>query len=245
MSSLQDIAKNSSSMGVNQFKLHLLLVEAALETIPREIWSHPLVRKHSKTRSKPPAFILFDLSFHYQAAKKLPDLHKRGRPDIVHFCLLEALGSPLNKRGLLEVYVHTYSDYVIWINPKTRLPRHYLRFCGLIEQLFEVRKVPPESEKPLLTLEKMTLSELLMKLKPDKVFLLDERGERISATELAKKVLSYSRPAVMIGAFQAGSFREETYRLAHEVYSIYPEALDAWVVVARVLTAIELQLGIL
>ena len=65
---------------------------------------------------------------------------KRGRPDIVHFTLLEALGSPLNLEGLLKIYVHTYSGYVIDVRPEVRLPRDCNRFSGLMEQLFQEGK---------------------------------------------------------------------------------------------------------
>ena len=57
--------------------------------------------------------------------KKLNNWRKRGRPDIVHLCLLEALESPLNKNKILSVYVHTYDNKIIYINPEVRLPRNY------------------------------------------------------------------------------------------------------------------------
>ncbi len=58
-------------------------------------------------------FNILDRSYHHAAMKDIADSEKRGRPDIAHLCLLEALGSPLNKEGLLRTYVHTYNDYVI------------------------------------------------------------------------------------------------------------------------------------
>jgi rRNA small subunit pseudouridine methyltransferase Nep1 len=87
--------------------------------------------------------------------KKLEESEKRGRLDIVHFALLEALGSPLNREGLLQTYVHTINDYVITVNPETRLPRNYNRFVGLMEQLFESYRVPPTGQI-LLKLEGKT-----------------------------------------------------------------------------------------
>ncbi|XP_034945341.1 ribosomal RNA small subunit methyltransferase NEP1 [Chelonus insularis] len=64
------------------------------------------------------------------------------RPDIVHQCLLMLLDSPLNRAGLLQVYVHTEKNILIEINPQTRIPRTFKRFAGLIVQLlhkFSVR----------------------------------------------------------------------------------------------------------
>jgi len=57
------------------------------------------------------------------------------RPDITHQCLLALMDSPLNKAGLLQVYIHTKKNVLIEINPKTRIPRTFKRFSGLIVQL--------------------------------------------------------------------------------------------------------------
>ena len=146
--------------------LVLVLAEAALETVPEKLWNHPAVRRHAKRQHKQPEQLLLDRSLHHQAMKSLDDNLKRGRPDITHFALLEALGSPLNKQGLLQVYVHTRNNQVITVNPATRLPRNYSRFTGLIEQLFQQHKVPQEGET-LLTLENKTLQQLLKETKTD------------------------------------------------------------------------------
>ena len=117
--------------------LHICLVESGLELVPKEISKHPLIRRYAKKRGKKPSKVLLDISFHYHAMKNLKDFNKRGRPDIVHFCLLEALGSPLNKMALLRIYVHTYDGKVVFIDPSTRIPKNYIRFVGLMEQLLD------------------------------------------------------------------------------------------------------------
>ncbi|XP_015112523.1 ribosomal RNA small subunit methyltransferase NEP1 [Diachasma alloeum] len=64
------------------------------------------------------------------------------RPDIAHQCLLMLLDSPLNRAGLLQVYIHTEKNVLIEVNPQTRIPRTFKRFAGLIVQLlhkFSVR----------------------------------------------------------------------------------------------------------
>ena len=90
--------------------IRLILAESSIELVPRDIIGHPSVLKTAKRRGKKPTEILLDISLHYHAMKKLRDRHKRGRPDIVHVSLLEALSSPLNLEGKLEVIVHTISD---------------------------------------------------------------------------------------------------------------------------------------
>ena len=57
------------------------------------------------------------------------------RPDILHQCLLMLFDSPLNRASLLQVYVHTQKNVLIEINPQTRVPRTFDRFCGLMVQL--------------------------------------------------------------------------------------------------------------
>lgn len=57
------------------------------------------------------------------------------RPDITHQCLLMLFDSPLNRAGLLQVYVRTANNVLIEINPATRIPRTFKRFAGLMVQL--------------------------------------------------------------------------------------------------------------
>jgi hypothetical protein len=54
------------------------------------------------------------------------------RPDITHQCLLTLLDSPLNKAGLLQVYIHTAKGTLIEVNPHVRIPRTFKRFSGLM-----------------------------------------------------------------------------------------------------------------
>jgi len=42
------------------------------------------------------------------------------------------MDSPLNRAGLLQVYIHTEKNVLIEINPSTRIPRTFDRFCGLM-----------------------------------------------------------------------------------------------------------------
>ncbi len=228
--------------------LNLIVVESALELVPREIWHHELIKKHARKRGKKPWEIILDKSLHYKAMLKLPQHHKRGRPDIVHACLLQALGSPLNKAGLLRVFVHTIDNRVILIDPSTRIPRHYYRFVGLMEQLLVEGRVPPGSEKPLMTCERMLLEDLLKEIGASRVVLMHESGPRVKLLDLGKSIAESmargERVAVLVGGFPHGEFSEDTLRLATERASIYDGVLDSWVVVARVLTAVEVALGV-
>merc|ERR1712142_1197681 len=67
--------------------------------------------------------------------------HKRelgsARPDITHQTLLCLMDSPLNRANLLQVYIRTTKNVLIEINPQTRIPRTFDRFCGLMVNLLE------------------------------------------------------------------------------------------------------------
>ena len=222
----------------------MLFAEAGLELVPKEIWRHPSVRASAERRGKRPGEMLLDISLHYHAAKRLRDFRKRGRPDIVHFCLLMALGSPLCKSGMLEPWVHTYGGAIIKVDREVRLPRNYNRFVGLIEQLLQEGRVPPGSESPLLEVVGRGLDLVLREVDPSKVFLLREEGEPLTPRRLAESLAREERPLVVIGAFQHGDFSEETREIADVEVRISEYVLDAWVATAEVVCALEGALGI-
>ena len=228
--------------------LHLILAESALELIPREIWYHEVIRKHAKKRGKKPWEMLLDKSLHYKAMLKIPNHHKRGRPDIVHVSLLNALSSPLNRVNLLRVYVHTIDNRIIFIDPSTRIPRHYYRFVGLMEQLLTEGRIPPRSDQPLMWWKREFLSDFIREMNFNEVILLHESGSRLSPHELgrdiATKMKDNLRVAVLIGGFPHGDFVDETKQLATKTISIFRESLDAWIVVSRVIEGVEHALEI-
>ena len=51
-------------------------------------------------------------------------------------CLLTLLDSPLNKAGLLQIYIHTAKGVLIEVNPHVRIPRTFKRFSGLMGAFF-------------------------------------------------------------------------------------------------------------
>lgn len=143
-----------------------ILVESALETIPQTLLSDPTVVKQARKRGVKPSSMLLDVSIHHQIMHTVLDQKRRGRPDIIHTTLLSVLGSPLCKENLAQVYIHARDNYVIEVDPSTRLPRIYNRFTGLMSQLFEAGQVPPSSDRPLLRIRKETISDLLKRLNP-------------------------------------------------------------------------------
>ena len=220
-------------------KLILVLVEAALELVPRECWRHPAVAKYARQRGKKPGEVLLDRSYHHAAMKSLPQAHKRGRPDIAHFSLLEALGSPLNKRGLLNVYISTLDGYLIDVKPWVRLPRVYERFKGLIEQLYQLGEIRSEDGDVLLAIRRASIQQLVSELSPTRIYLLSEDGEYRNVRELGLEITSTQKPMVLIGGFPHGEFSRDTERLADVRIRIHDTPLEAWITVSRTLCSVE------
>jgi len=223
--------------------LNLLFVESSLELVPRKITRHPSVTRNAKREGKSPNEVLLDRSLHHHAMLSLPEAEKRGRPDIIHFCLLEALGSPLNKVGKLKPLVHTLNGDLLDISPELRLPRDCYRFRSLMEQLFTLGRVPPDGE-PLITLSRKSLKEVKKERSPSRTVALTSHGEARKLGDLCKELAVEPNPMVLIGAYPHGPMREETLAEADESVSIYPEALEAWVVTSRLVYEYEKASGL-
>jgi rRNA small subunit pseudouridine methyltransferase Nep1 len=224
--------------------LNVLFVEAALEVVPRKISRHPSVTRNAKRDGKNPEGVLLNRSLHHRAMLDLLEGEKRGRPDILHFCLLEALGSPLNKVGRLRSMAHTLNGEFIDFTPELRLPRDCNRFDSLMEQLFAEGRVPPGEEKPLITLVRRTLKEVKGEVHPSRTIALTSRGEPRKLGELCKLLAGEENPLVFLGAYPHGAMREETLAEADEAVSIHPEALEAWVVTSRLVYEYEKACGL-
>lgn len=185
-----------------------------------------------------PSEILLDRSYHHAAMMKLDDANKRGRPDIVHFGLMEALGTPLFMKGMLRVYVHTINDKLVAIADNLRLPKSYFRFEGLMVNLFRDRVVKTEEGAVLMELSDGTLADLISAIKPDKVVGLSTTGVKSTAEKAVAQNLT-DDSAFVIGGFPRGHFSESTMKLLNLTYSISDFRLEAHVVIARVLYECE------
>ncbi len=229
--------------------LTLVLVESALQLVPRQIQSHPQIKRFAERRGKGAGEVLLDRAFHNTAMRRLAQLRypipveKMGRPDIVHNTLLQVLETPLNWEGHLRVLVHTQDDRVITINPKVRLPKNYLRFVGLIEQLYTQNRVPREGEA-LLSLDKGNLLGLVGKLAPDKVIGFSTLGKPTLMKTIAEQASKIKDLLALIGAFPRGHFTGETRQSIGELFSVDRRPLDAWVVAGRFVYDFEWALGL-
>lgn len=215
--------------------LNFVFAESALELVPKEIRGSPAVVSDSRRREINAGEILLDRSFHHSAMSKLKDSEKRGRPDLVHLALLSVTGTPLYLEGMARVFVHTYPDIVLEIAEKTRIPKNYIRFRGLMEKALVER--PREG---LVSVRPMGLKELVRKrVGADLVFGLSVQGKQTAPEDLARQILSVREPCVLVGGFPHGHFSSETLSVVDQLVRVNPRPLEAHVVASRVVYEVE------
>lgn len=215
-------------------KLNLVLAEAAIELVPAGLWNDPSVASDARRRGVEASRILLDRSLHHRGMLKLKEGLKRGRPDLVHVALLSVTGTPLYLDGGVKVYVHTNADEVLEFQEKTRIPKSYFRFRGLVEQAL--------SEKPragLLKARESSFERLVKEIGSDSVVGLSTQGRRTSMDELSSMVGAARKPCVVIGGFAQGHFSPKTLETMDELIRIHDKPLEAHVVAARVLYELE------
>ncbi|MBY8980160.1 MAG: 16S rRNA methyltransferase [Candidatus Lokiarchaeota archaeon] len=222
--------------------LTIIFVECGLELIPFEIRKHPSIQKNLKKDSYPSK--LLDNAIHHSAMVRLDDVEKRGRPDITHGCLLNALGSTANKSGNLKIYLHTIENKIFEINSDIKIARNYNRFKGLMAKLLMENKIGSDN---LLLISKFkgTLRDLINSNNRKDVIILSNKGELAESPLLLFDHDLSKDYIVIIGCFQKGFFTDEILELSNRLVSISHYSLDAWVVLSRVITLYEIANDIL
>ena len=171
--------------------------------------------------------------------KRLPYSWKRGRPDIVHFALMEALSTPLFMNRMLRVYVHTINDKIITIADNLRIPKSYFRFERLMASLFRDNLIKSNEGTILMEISDGTFSDLIDIIKPDMVIGLSTVGVQSKVQKVAENAQSVDHPSLVVGGFAKGHFSENVSRSLGPTYSISNITLEAHVVIARILYECE------
>jgi rRNA small subunit pseudouridine methyltransferase Nep1 len=222
----------------------LIIAESALETIPKELAGHSSVKNYAAKLGRKPLETLLDRSFHHSAMTKfaIKDDWKRGRPDIVHFALMESLSCPLYLKQKLDVYVHTYRDKVISVGNSLRIPKSYHRFEGLMMGLFKDKIIQNENGHVLLRLyDDVSFDKLIKEIvKPDLVVGFSTSGVQGTVKDAVTKALTLTdNCAFVVGGFPRGHFSNDTGRLFDFSHSISEFGLEAHVVIARIVYECE------
>lgn len=215
--------------------LSLIIAESSIELVPEEIKRHPSVRASARRSGKKPSQILLDNSWHFAAMRGLENEIKRGRPDLVHFSLLEATSIPLYFEDKVQIYVHTVRDQVIFVGSGVRLPKSFHRFAGLMEKLFYDGIVKSE-DKTLLELKKMSFSSLIDSIDPKKVVGLSTDGTRSTYSDVASGL---DDSCLVLGGFQKGEFSAGIKDSIDESFCVDDESLESHIVLGRILYEYE------
>jgi rRNA small subunit pseudouridine methyltransferase Nep1 len=223
----------------------LVIAEASLETIPKQLLRHMSVIRYAQKLGKKPSEVLLDRSYHHSAmvTGRLESVWKRGRPDIVHFALVEALSTPLYLKNKLDVYVYTINSQVILIGPNLRIPKSYFRFEGLMMKLFKDKVIKSEQDDRILLelLDDIPFKHLIKNIaRSSKSIGLSSGGVSSTACEVVSKYIDrFDLCAIVIGGFPKGRFSDNISNFLDNSYSIGKITLEANVVIARILYECE------
>ncbi|MHA1681709.1 MAG: hypothetical protein ACTSUE_11925 [Promethearchaeota archaeon] len=230
----------------------LIIVETALELIPPVLHKHPSIVSFARKRGKKPSQLLLNTTFHHSAMKNLQGAEKRGRPDILHLCLLGVLNTPLARiQKCLKVGVHLPFpiERMIAVDERVNLPRAFNRFEGLMAKLLvESDSTIGAEPNPFLEVKKIPLEKFLEKFDPRCIHALSRSGTRGTFLEVVKKdgLKSCGKNqdlVILIGGFQSGHFSKATLQLIPptNIHNISEMPLDAWTVAARAIFLLEMQ----
>jgi rRNA small subunit pseudouridine methyltransferase Nep1 len=216
--------------------LSIVIAESALELVPLELQSHNSVTASAKRFNKKPSEILLDISWHFAAMKGIKNEIKRGRPDLVHFSLLEACSIPLYFKNKLNVFVHTIDDTVISVGQNVRLPKSYHRFVGLVEKLYSTGKIEENNNK-LLEIKEMSFGNLIKKINPKQTIALSSKGIKSSYQKVAEEMRDDT--CLVIGGFSKSEFSDENKVYFDKIVSVDKDPLEAHIIISRVLYEYE------
>jgi rRNA small subunit pseudouridine methyltransferase Nep1 len=222
-------AENTKIFKKTKQPIIVLLDQATLETI----------------KSRKGVFELLNCDDHRDLCKK--KLHKdpnNFRPDILHQELLALLDSPLNKAGLLRIYIQTTQNVLIEVNPSIRIPRTYKRFAGLMVQLLHKMKIKAGNDgTTLLKVIKNPFSQHLPA--GTRCYGFSCEGTLYSPITLAKTIVpvDYDGDApptcFVLGAMSSGHITIEDHPYIEKMLSISSYPLSGASALSRLMTGIE------
>ena len=221
----------------------LVIAEAAMELVPQILRNHPSVKNHSKRTGRRVNEIFLDISYHHKAMveNNIDQWWKRGRPDIVHFDLVEALSTPLFKQKKLQVYVSTFDNNLVTISQDLRIPKNYYRFEGLMIGIFNKQK-NKNSPNLIEFQENVNFKDLIENIvRPDLIIGFSAKGTQSKISDILQNNANDTTKhyCFVIGGFQRGNFSEAVSGACDAIYSISPFSLESHVVISRVLYECE------
>jgi len=217
--------------------LIIIFAESGIELIPKNIRDHSAIKRNVSPRIY--SSQLLDNALHHSAMKKLKNVNKRGRPDITHICLLNALGSTLNKSKNLQLYLHTVHNKIFKFNPEIRIARNFNRFKGLMAKLLIDGHITVNGNRLISSID-YDLKKFISTIQNPEIFIYSKQGElikdyrKIFPKDISKNIIA------IIGSFQKSTFSKSIFELSKNVVSISKYSLDAWVVTNKIINYYEL-----
>jgi len=220
---------------------HTIIIEdASLELVPKKFWNHKSCRLFESRFGVPPENQILDDNFHHEIVEKLERAQKRGRPDVVHFALLDIMSTPAYMEKQIRPVIHTINDETILVEAGVRIPRTELRFVGVMSKI--LRHQSGESENKFFQLvQNQEIQELLTALTPEKVLGLTTQGNLRDLSEVmeGQTIGRHRTIAWIVGGFPRGHFSEKVKGLTNDLISISDRPLAAHVVTSRLSYEIE------
>jgi rRNA small subunit pseudouridine methyltransferase Nep1 len=216
--------------------LNIILVDTALELIPPAIQNSNSVQNNLKRLGN--AGKILDTALHHADMAQLSNHEKRGRPDILHHFILDALGSLANLNGQLRIFFHT--PYAFFqVSSKLHCPRDQLRFKALMAQLLELGHIPPTAPYFIEKIPETLTHWIETRFDPSQILKLTSHGTQVIYNQLFSSPNPTHEWLVLIGGFQKGSFSTEIVQLPGQSYAIASIGLESWTVVNRVIVTFE------
>lgn len=176
---------------------------------------------------------ILDDNYHHQLIPKLGEQFKRGRPDVVHFALLDITGTPAFMENLIDVYIHSINNTTVKVLPGVRPPRTLQRFCGVMSKVLTGRS--QEQELRLFEVRKdQSIKELVDSIDSGSIVSLTTEGVSSNLSIFLRKTYDQvERVTWIIGGFSHGHFSDDVKTISSDAISISKYSLAAHVVAAR------------
>ena len=137
----------------------------------------------------------------------------------------------------MKFFIHTLDDKVISFSQNVHIPKSYHRFEGVMEKLYQEKKIITKDNDILLEIEEKTFSELLDEINPSKVIGFSTKGTKNNYEKIAKEINDHT--CIVLGGFQKGHFSDSIANKFTEIYSVGDESFEGHVVAARMLYEYE------
>lgn len=195
-------------------------------------------------KTKKGDYQLMNCDDHVNIIKKNNKDPAKYRPDIIHQELMAVLDSPLNKSGKCRVYVHSEKNVLIEVNPKTRIPRTFKRFSGLMVQLLHKLKIrSADGKDTLLKVVKNPISRHLPA--GARCYGFSQHGKLFSPPSFAASLPDDVPIVFVLGAMAAGSISLGDHPYITDLVSLSEFPLSGVVAINRLLGAVENHWGVI